>query len=59
MRVDGPNVLVVGAGYQGKRRCYERLAVLGAHLVIVDEPGHWSESLVDQIPGTRWVAGHR
>jgi biotin carboxylase len=56
MRVDGPNVLVVGAGYQGKRRCYERLAVLGAHLVIVDEPGHWSESLVDQIPGTRWVA---
>jgi biotin carboxylase len=56
MKVDGPNVLVVGAGYQGKRRCYERLAALGAQLVIVDEPGHWSESLVDQIPGTRWVA---
>lgn len=56
MTIDGPTVVVVGAGYQGKRRCYERLAELGARLVIVDEPGHWSESLADQIDGTRWVA---
>ncbi len=54
MSVDGPTVVVVGAGYQGKRRCYDRLAALGARLVIVDEPGHWSQSLVDQIAGTRW-----
>jgi biotin carboxylase len=54
--IDGPTVVVVGAGYEGKRRCYERLAALGARLVIVDEPGHWSESLADDIAGTKWVA---
>jgi hypothetical protein len=56
MTIDGPAVVVVGAGYEGKRRCYERLAALGARLVIVDEPGHWSESLADQIAGTQWLA---
>jgi biotin carboxylase len=56
MTVDGPTVVVVGAGYEGKRRYYERLASLGARLVIVEEPGHWSESLAGQIAGTRWVA---
>jgi biotin carboxylase len=52
----GPTVVVVGAGYQGKRRYYQRLAGLGARLVIIDEPGHWSESLADEIAGTTWVA---
>jgi len=56
MTADGPTVVVVGAGYEGKRRCYERLAALGARLVIVDEPGHWSESLAEQIAGARWLA---
>jgi biotin carboxylase len=51
-----PTVVVVGAGYEGKRRYYERLAAIGARLVIVDEPGHWSESLVDELAGTKWVA---
>ena len=41
-------VVVVGAGYEGKRRDYARMAELGARLVIVDEPGHWSQSLVDE-----------
>ena len=49
-------VVVIGAGYEGKRRCYERLAAIGARLVIVDEPGHWSESLVDELAGANWVA---
>jgi biotin carboxylase len=53
-----PTVVVVGAGYEGKRRCYERLAAIGARLVIVDEPGHWSESLADEFAGTKWVATH-
>jgi biotin carboxylase len=56
MTTGGPTVVVVGAGYQGKRRYYQRLAGLGARLVIVDEPGHWSESLADEIAGTQWVA---
>ena len=49
MTIGEPTVVVVGAGYEGKRRCYERLAELGVHLVIVDEPGHWSESLAAQV----------
>jgi biotin carboxylase len=53
---DGPAVVVVGAGYEGKRRCYERLAAIGARLVIVDEPGHWSQSLADEIASTKWIA---
>lgn len=55
MIADSPTVVIVGAGYEGKRRYYERLALLGARLVIVDEPGHWSQSLVDEIAGTRWL----
>jgi biotin carboxylase len=54
--VGEPTVVVVGAGYEGKRHYYERLAGLGVRLVIVDEPGHWSESLVADIAGTKWVA---
>jgi len=53
---DGPTVVVVGAGYEGKRRCYERIAAIGARLVIVDEAGHWSQSLADEIAGTKWVS---
>ena len=56
MTTSEPTVVVVGAGYEGKRNYYERLAGLGARLVIVDEPGHWSESLVTDIAGTTWVA---
>lgn len=51
-----PVVVVVGAGYEGKRRCYDRLAAIGARLVIVDEPGHWSQSLTGEIAGTTWLA---
>lgn len=56
MSTGGPTVVIVGAGYEGKRRYYQRLAGLGARPVIVDEPGHWSESLADEIAGTRWAA---
>ena len=56
MSTDGRTVVVVGAGNEGKRRYYQRLAGLGARLVIVDEPGHWSQSLTAEIAGTHWVA---
>lgn len=46
MTVDGATVAVVSAGYEGKRPFYERMAALGARLVMLDEPGHWSEQLV-------------
>jgi carnosine synthase len=49
------NVVVVGAGYPGKRRLYLRLAELGARLVVVDEPGHWSEALVADGVAAEWL----
>ncbi len=56
MTYPSSTVLVVGAGYPGKRRVYERMAELGASLVIVDEPGHWSESLVADGVAAAWLA---
>jgi biotin carboxylase len=56
MSPGSPVVLVISAGYPGKRHYYQRLSALGAHLVIVEEPGHWSASLPDEIPGTRWIS---
>ena len=35
MTTSGPTVVVVGAGYEGERRYYQRLAGLGARLAIV------------------------
>ena len=55
MTVDGATVVVVGAGYTGKRLVYRRLTELGARPVIVDEPGHWSESLVDEGLASAWI----
>jgi len=51
----GACVLVVGAGYSGKRRVYERFAELGVRTAVVDEPGHWSESLVRDGLAAAWA----
>jgi biotin carboxylase len=48
-------VVVVGAGYAGKRRILARVKSLGVRLVIVDEPGHWSAALVDEGIADEWV----
>jgi carnosine synthase len=56
MTVEGATVAVVGAGYPGKRRIYERMAALGARLVILEETGHWSERLVGEGIASKWVA---
>ena len=56
MSVDGATVVVVSAGYPGKRRALSRMAELGARLVIVDEPGHWSEVLVAEGVAHAWLA---
>ena len=55
MSYAGSTVLVVGAGYSGKRRVYERMADLGVSLAVVDEPGHWSESLVADGIARAWL----
>ena len=55
MTVGGATAVVVGAGYSGQARLYERIAELGARVVIVDEPGHWSEELVADGIAESWV----
>lgn len=55
MNVEGATVAVVGAGYPGKRRIYERMADLGARVVILDEAGHWSRLLVDDGVAEGWL----
>jgi biotin carboxylase len=54
VRPEGATVAVVGAGYSGKRRVFERLAELGVRVVVVDEPGHWSEALVRDGLAAAW-----
>ena len=54
--VEGATVVVVGAGYLGKRRTYERIAELGARIAVVDETGHWSQRLVADGLAAHWVA---
>lgn len=54
--VRGATVVVVGAGYASKRRIYERINELGAHIVVVEEPGHWSEQLASDGVADRWVS---
>jgi biotin carboxylase len=56
MTVSGSTVVVVGAGHEGKKRIHTQVASLGVRLVIVDEPGHWSSSLVDEGIAEQWVA---
>jgi biotin carboxylase len=51
----GATVVVVSAGYPGKRRAYVRMVELGASLVVLDEPGHWSESLVADGIAAKWL----
>lgn len=51
----GSTLAIVSAGYSGKRRVYERLTSLGVRLVILDEPGHWSEALVEEGLAERWL----
>ena len=48
MSVDGSVVAVISGGYEGKRPIHVRMAELGARLVILDEAGHWSQSLVQE-----------
>ena len=55
MSIDGKTLAIISAGYLGKRRSYVRLAELGARLVVIDEPGHWSSSLVEDGIAVAWL----
>ena len=53
--VDGATVAVISAGYPGKRRAYVRMAELGVRMIVLDEPGHWSEALVPDGLAAAWL----
>jgi carnosine synthase len=53
--VAGRTIALVRAGYEGKRLQYERMAELGVRIVLLDEPGHWSESLAETGLAERWL----
>ena len=53
--LNGATVAVVRAGYEGKRPAYARMAELGAQIVLLDEPGHWSQSLVSDGLAQSWL----
>ncbi len=48
-------IVVIGVGYEGKRSIMTRMADLGVRLILVDEPGHWSRSLVDDGVAEQWL----
>jgi carnosine synthase len=51
----GATVAVIGTGYGRKRAAYARMAELGARVVLLDEPGHWSQSLVADGIAHAWL----
>jgi carnosine synthase len=44
----GKTIVMVGAGYEGKRFVFERARELGVKVVLVDRPGTWAEKLVSE-----------
>eukprot|EP00871_Galdieria_phlegrea_P003506 jgi/Galph1/4156/GphlegSOOS_G2841.1 len=44
----GAKVLIVQAGYSGKRFIYERLKELGVEVVIMDGPDSWARTLLEE-----------
>jgi biotin carboxylase len=55
MSLEAKTLAVISAGYLGKRRSYVRLAELGARLVVIDEPGHWSSAMVQDGLAVAWL----
>ena len=45
--LSGAVVVIVCAGYSGKRFIYERAKALGVRLVVVDGPDSWSQTLLE------------
>jgi carnosine synthase len=46
--LSGAVVVIICAGYSGKRFIYERAKELGVRIVIIDGPDSWSQTLVEE-----------
>ena len=45
----GKRIVIVGAGYEGKRFIFERAKELGVKIVLIDKPTTWAKDLVDEL----------
>ena len=45
----GKRIVIVGAGYEGKRFVFERAKELGVKIILIDKPTTWAKDLVDEL----------
>lgn len=45
----GKRVVIVGAGYEGKRFIFERAKELGVKIILIDKPTTWAKDLVSEL----------
>ncbi|NNN05649.1 MAG: hypothetical protein HKL90_07090, partial [Elusimicrobia bacterium] len=45
----GKRVVIVGAGYEGKRFIFERAKELGVQIILIDKPTTWAKDLVSEL----------
>jgi|GEM_PF-7032212 len=48
----GKRIVIVGAGYQGKRFVFERAKELGVKIILIDKPTIWAKDLVSELIAT-------
>ena len=45
----GKRIVIVGAGYEGKRFIFERAKELGVKIILIDKPATWAKDLVSEL----------
>jgi len=45
----GKRIVIVGAGYEGKRFIFERAKELGVQIILIDKPTTWAKDLVAEL----------
>ena len=45
----GKRIVIVGAGYEGKRFIFERAKELGVKIILIDKPTTWAKDLVSEL----------
>jgi carnosine synthase len=45
----GKRIVIVGAGYEGKRFVFEKAKELGVHIILIDKPTTWAKDLVSEL----------
>ncbi len=45
----GKRIVIVGAGYEGKRFIFERARELGVKIILIDKPTTWAKDLVSEL----------